>query len=88
VTYVVAKPASEDLREKFPWVAGELEVTKAEFMGKKWNVYTVHCEYEDGSDCPIEVSEENINDTHPRRNPMTVFPLPLGGEEDGEESDS
>lgn len=83
MTYVVAIPASEDLVESFPKVAGELEVTKAEFMGSSWNVHTVHCEYEDGSDCPIEVSEDSITDTHPRRNPVTVFPLPLGGEEDG-----
>jgi len=86
VTYVVAVPASEELLENFPKVAGELEVTKAEFMGEKWNVYTVHCQYTDGSDCPIEVSGENIQDTHPRRNPVTVFPLPLGGEESDEES--
>jgi hypothetical protein len=83
VTYVVATPASENLRKNFPKVSGELEVTPAEFMGEKWNVYTVHCEYEDGSDCPIEVSEDDIQDTHPRRNPVTVFSLPLGGGEDG-----
>ncbi|GAA2555074.1 hypothetical protein GCM10010423_65310 [Streptomyces levis] len=86
MTYVVAVPSSEELREKFPKVAGELEVTPAEFMGEKWNVYTVHCEYEDGSDCPIEVDGETTQDTHPRRNPVTVFPLPLGGEESEEDS--
>jgi len=80
VTYVVATPASEELRKNFPKVAGELEVTKAEFMGKEWNVYTVHCEYENGHDCPIDVEEEGIQDTHPRRNPPTIFPLLLGGE--------
>jgi len=84
VTYVVAVPASEDLRKDFPTVAGDLDVTSAEFMGDKWNVYTVHCEYEDGSDCPIEVDGNTVQDTHPRRNPISVLALPpVGGREDG-----
>jgi len=82
MTYVVAIPSSEKLKKDFPKIAGELEVTPAEFMGSKWNVYTVHAEYEDGSDCPIEVEADGIQDTHPRRNPVSVLALPPVGDED------
>ncbi|WP_406729477.1 hypothetical protein WJ438_40155 [Streptomyces sp. GD-15H] len=74
--YVTAVPASERLRKEYPRVAGLLDVSDAEFMGEKWHVFTVHCKYKDGDDCPIEVSEEGIEEANPRRDPETVLPLP------------
>lgn len=77
--YVTAVPASEHIRKDFPRVAGVLDVSPEEFMGDEYNVFTVHCKFTDGDDCPIEVQESGIQEASPRRNPETVMPTP-GGE--------
>lgn len=73
--YVTATQAGEYLDEVVK-VTGRLEVTDSEFMGETWKVYTVHAEYEDGSDCPVEVQEGSIRAVNQRRAPVTQFPNP------------
>lgn len=77
--YVTAVPASEEIRKDFPKVAGVLDVEPVEFMGERYNVYTVHCLYEDGDDNPVEVQEDGIQEASERRSPKTVMPI-MGGE--------
>lgn len=76
--YVTAVPASENIRKDFPKVAGVLDVTESELMGETWNVFTVHCVYEDGTDNPVEVQEDGITEANERRSPKTEMPLPGG----------
>lgn len=75
--YVTAVPASENIRKDFPKVSGILDVSPEEFMGENYEVYTVHCKFDDGDDCPVEVQAEGIQEANPRRSPETV--MPVGG---------
>lgn len=77
--YVTGTPLSENIRKDYPKVSGVLDISPEEFMGESYEVYTVHCKFEDGDDCPVEVSPEGITEVSPRRSPETVMPLP-GGE--------
>lgn len=74
--YVTGVPASPEMREDFPNVTGSLEISKTEFMGDEWEVFTVKAEYEDGSEAPVEVMEANILPASPRRVEKTTLPNP------------